>query len=197
MPQIFPGQSLTAEPKNAPYENPPQMIKPEEALLWHVERLAKPERVNALLDAIELDTTIVELTEGILRGAVMMGRHSIDVSLIIAPVLHEIIKSTAESADLDFDEGYPDETSEKNRVAYEISNHKARKMLKEYERETGEELTDLEEGGLQAIQDEQGSLENKIEQKDQMEMDLSSSKGLMSKPSLAVKKSVVEQEGIL
>lgn len=197
MPQIFPGQSLTAEPKNAPYENPPQMIKPEEALLWHVERLAKPERVNALLDAIELDTTIVELTEGILRGAVMMGRHSIDVSLIIAPVLHEIIKSTAESADLDFDEGYPDETSEKNRVAYEISNHKARKMLKEYERKTGEELTDLEEGGLQAIQDEQGSLENKIEQKDQMEMDLSSSKGLMSKPSLAVKKSVVEQEGIL
>ena len=197
MPQIFPGQSLTAEPKNAPYENPPQMIKPEEALLWHVERLAKPERVNALLDAIELDTTIVELTEGILRGAVMMGRHSIDVSLIIAPVLHEIIKSTAESADLDFDEGYPDETSEKNRVAYEISNHKARKMLKEYERKTGEELTDLDEGGLQAIQDEQGSLENKIEQKDQMEMDLSSSKGLMSKPSLAVKKSVVEQEGIL
>ena len=197
MPQIFPGQSLTAEPKNAPYENPPQMIKPEEALLWHVERLAKPERVNALLDAIELDTTIVELTEGILRGAVMMGRHSIDVSLIIAPVLHEIIKSTAESADLDFDEGYPDETSEKNRVAYEISNHKARKMLKEYERKTGEELTDLEEGGLQAIQDEQGSLENKIEQKDQMETDLSSSNGLMSKPSLAVKKSVVEQEGIL
>ena len=33
---IIPGQSLTAEPKNAPYENPPQMTEPEEAVFFGV-----------------------------------------------------------------------------------------------------------------------------------------------------------------
>ena len=31
---IIPGQSLTAEPKNAPYENPPELTTPEDAVEW-------------------------------------------------------------------------------------------------------------------------------------------------------------------
>ena len=79
---IIPGQSLTAEPKNAPYENPPQMTEPEEVVFFHLERLAK--RTDDLLDAMELGLDVVTLTEGILRGAVMEGRHSVDVSLKVS-----------------------------------------------------------------------------------------------------------------
>ena len=125
MAQIFPGQSLTAEPKNAPYERPPQMVKPEEAMLWHLNRITEPDKAEAVLDLLELDTSVVEMTEGVLRAAVINGRHSIDVSLIIAPVLHEVIKTMAEKAGIDFEEGFPDDSDQKKAVKYQISEKKA------------------------------------------------------------------------
>ena len=45
---------------------------------------------------LELGVDVVTLTEGILRAAVAMGKHSIDVSLIIGPIIHELIKSNAD-----------------------------------------------------------------------------------------------------
>ena len=41
---IIPGQSLTAEPKNAPYENPPEINTEEDAIMWHLERLSEEGR---------------------------------------------------------------------------------------------------------------------------------------------------------
>ena len=143
MAQIFPGQSLTAEPKNAPYERPPQMVKPEEAMLWHLNRITEPDKAEAVLDLLELDTTVVEMTEGVLRSAVLNGRHSIDVSLIIAPVMHEVIKTMAEEAGIDFEEGFPDDSEQKKKVRYQINEKKALKLLEKYEEETGEEYTDF------------------------------------------------------
>lgn len=126
---IFPGQSLTAEPKNAPYENAPEMVDPEEAVMWHMERLAEPKRMNHVLDALELGMDVVSLTEGLLRGAVLDGRHSIDVSLIIAPVIHELINSSAKAAGIDYEEGIPDDSEDQSKVKYQIDSRKAQKMI--------------------------------------------------------------------
>lgn len=130
---IFPGQSLTAEPKNAPYENPPQYTKPEEALDFHLERLTETDRMDAMMEALELDFTVVELTEGILRGAVMDGRHSVDVSLLIAPIVHEFIRTTAEKSGIDFVEFENDDEEQRENVRYQINEHKAQKILKDFE----------------------------------------------------------------
>ena len=35
----IPGQSLTSEPKNYAWERPPQYDLPEEALMFHLEKL--------------------------------------------------------------------------------------------------------------------------------------------------------------
>ena len=128
--QVIPGQSLTAEPKNAPYENPPEMNVPEEAIMWHLERLVEPERMDALLDMLELGMDVVTLTEGLLRGAVLEGRHSVDVSMIIAPVVHEFITSSAEKAGVDFEEGFPDDTEDREALKYQVREAKALKQLK-------------------------------------------------------------------
>ena len=135
---ILPGQSLTAEPKNAPYENPPEMTDPEDAITWHLGRLSEPKRMNALLDTLELGMDVVTLTEGLLRGAVLDGRHNIDVSLIVAPVIHELINSTAMRAGLDFDEGVPDDTEKQKKIQYQINSRKARKMIAESKGSKGE-----------------------------------------------------------
>lgn len=136
---IIPGQSLTAEPKNAPYENPPEITTAEDAIMWHLNRLQDEEKFQALADTLELGLDVVTITEGLLRGAVMGGIHSIDVSLIIAPVIHEYITSTAEKLDIDFEEGLPDDSENRDAIEYQINEKKAKDMLADLDMEVEEE----------------------------------------------------------
>ena len=84
----IPGQSLTTEPKNYPWENPPEYADPEDALMWHMDKLGDPEKTKAALGLLELGLDVVTLTEGILRGAVADGIHTIDTSLIRRFIRH-------------------------------------------------------------------------------------------------------------
>ena len=180
---IIPGQSLTAEPKNAPYENPPQMTKPEDAVFWHLDRLA--DKTEDLLDAMELGLDVVTLTEGILRGAVMEGRHNVDVSLIIAPIIHEFIKGGADRAGIEYEEGFPDDSKEKRKVKYAINSKKARKLLDEYEKKTGE-TTDFLSGETDTTdeQEEMMPVEGIMDNEAMMsEEPTAPTGGLMSRPS--------------
>ena len=108
----IPGQSLTSEPKNSRWENPPRMVDPEESLLWHLEKLQKPKSMEAAAGMMALGIDILTLTEGVLRAAVAEGEHSIDVSLIIAPVIHEYIKGIGDAAGVDYKEGFEDDEEE-------------------------------------------------------------------------------------
>lgn len=110
----IPGQSLTTEPRNAPFERPPEIVDPEEALQVHLTKLNKPEAIEDAMFYLELGVDIRTLTEGILRSAVMNGIHTIDVSLIIAPVVHQFIKSAADELGVKYDEGFEDKDKEYN-----------------------------------------------------------------------------------
>lgn len=136
---IIPGQSLTAEPKNAPYENPPELTTAEDSIMWHLNRLQDEEKFQALADTLELGLDVVTITEGLLRGAVMGGIHSIDISLIIAPVIHEYITSTAEKLGIDFEEGLPDDSEQREGIEYQINEKKAKDMLAELDMEVEDE----------------------------------------------------------
>ena len=137
---IIPGQSLTAEPKNAPYENPPELNTAEDSIMWHLNRLQDTEKFKALADTLELGLDVVTITEGLLRGAVLNGIHSIDISLVIAPVLHEYITSTAEKLGIDFDEGLPDNSELDDAIEYQINEKKAKDMLAELDMEVEEDM---------------------------------------------------------
>ena len=141
----IPGQSLTTEPKNAPYERPPEIVDPIEAIDVHIDNLLKPGAMEDVLYFLEYGVDLVTLIQGILRSAVMEGMHSIDVSLIIAPVLHEYIKGFAEAADLDYDEGFENE-QQKKALSYRRDVDRAKKMLEELRKQEGEEIpTTMEE----------------------------------------------------
>jgi hypothetical protein len=179
---IIPGQSLTAEPKNAPYENSPSMSKPEDAIMWHLNRLMEPDKAEALFDAMEMGIDVVTLTEGLLRGAVLDGRHSIDVSLIIGPVVHEFIKTSAERVGIDFDEGIPDDSKEKTKVKYQINTKKAAKVL-EGLKKSGK-LSDPEEAPVVDMPTDVMEMSDEA-----MPMPPMGGKGLMARPS--------KEEGVL
>tara|TARA_R110000824_G_scaffold144508_4_gene312445 strand:- start:1476 stop:2006 length:531 start_codon:yes stop_codon:yes gene_type:complete len=143
----IPGQSLTSEPKNSPWENPPQMTTPEEAVMWHIERLGKPKKVKSVVGLLSLDLDVVTMTEGILRGAVAEGRHSVDVSLIIAPIIHEYIKGIGDAAKIDYNEGLDDgeEDIDLREVNMALREKEVEDILKNIEDGEEIDLSPLEE----------------------------------------------------
>ena len=100
---------------------------------------------------------VVTVVEGILRSAVMEGVHSIDVSLIIAPALHEFIKNFADEAGVDYDEGFTNEREEKA-LSYRRDVEAARKMLaeaKEEEEPKRDPLPGMMEEEQEPVQEEE------------------------------------------
>ena len=140
----IPGQSLTTEPKNVPYENPPEIVDPELAAMAHLEKLNNADAVESLLFFLESGIDVVTLTEALCRSAVIQGVHSIDVSLIIAPVIHEFIKSCADAAEIEYDEGI-DNKKEREATRYSRDVVRARRMLKDLKVNPEETVSEVEE----------------------------------------------------
>lgn len=138
----IPGESLTKAPGSMPFERPPEITDPEEAIQMHLSRLSKADKTQDLLDMLELDIDVVTLTEGILRSAVATGIHSIDISLAIAPVVHEFIKTTAEDAGIEFNEGLDDPKEKQKRKA--IDKAKAAKLVEKFRKENKNKKTEEE-----------------------------------------------------
>lgn len=91
----IPGQSLTGEPRQYPWESPPELDKVEDVIKFYVDKLSSQEVMDDLFIALDEGFPLNILVKSILTTGVMEGMHSIDVSMIVAPVLHEYILGAA------------------------------------------------------------------------------------------------------
>ena len=100
-----PGMSLTAELGNRPWQQPPQYSTVEEALQYYIPRLTNPELLDQLLDVMETGIPLTTIANAMQTGGVMEGKHSLDVGILIIPVLIETMAYLAEEAGVEYDEG--------------------------------------------------------------------------------------------
>ena len=98
----IPGQSLTTEPKSRQREQPPKYTTTEEALSFYIPRLSDAELMAPMVDAMEDGTTVVAVADMIQSSGVMSGLHTLDVGLIISPVLVELLITQAQLADIEY-----------------------------------------------------------------------------------------------
>lgn len=115
----IPGQSLTDEPKNFAWERPPEITDPDKAIAYHMDYLSNPEVVESTLFILASGLPVKNFVDTILTNAVGNGIHSIDISMIIKPVLEEAVVLTAVEADIkfleEFDNSKAKEASQKTR----------------------------------------------------------------------------------
>lgn len=149
----IPGQSLTSEPKNRPWRNPPQLDTVEDAMEYYLPKLSSPEIAPRLLDVIERGIPLTSLAETIVTGGAMQGIHSIDVGILINPILVEFMKGMAEIAEVEYNLGDKDKDEEPDPQLLQL----AMKELKESEdvieqasTDTQEEIIEEEPQGLMA-----------------------------------------------
>ena len=65
-----PGQSLTDEPKNYPWERPPEVTDPNEAVLYHLDRVTDPDVIDNVFQAFDFGLPVKVLTDSMMTATV-------------------------------------------------------------------------------------------------------------------------------
>lgn len=94
----IPGMSLTKEPGNAPYEQPPLYAEPEKALAFYLQKMSDEEFIDDLMFILEQGMPVEIFVDSMTSTGVMEGYHTFDVKVLISPIIHEYITNLALAA---------------------------------------------------------------------------------------------------
>lgn len=95
--QPIPGQSLTTEPKNNPWEQPPQMSDIEEVTKYYIMRLANQDVIDDFAAMIDAGLPLAPLVKTIVNGGTLRGLHTVDAGMLVTPVIHTFLKQALQS----------------------------------------------------------------------------------------------------
>ena len=87
----IPGQSLTDEPGNYPWEHPPQYVTTDGAAdhLWN--RMSEPEFAEQIIAMLDAGVPVEAIARTVLFGGFLKGKFSPDVAFIIAEPVMKMI----------------------------------------------------------------------------------------------------------
>lgn len=98
----IPGMSMTHELGARPWQTPPKYATVEEALEYYLPRMQDNSFTDSLINVIEMGMPLTTLANTIQLAGVMEGRHSVDVGILIMPVLIEMMQLVAEAEGVEY-----------------------------------------------------------------------------------------------
>ena len=101
----IPGQSLTAELGARPWQQPSQYSTVEEAIDYYVTRIESEEVTTQLLDVLEMGVPVTTVANAMQSSSVMEGKHTVDVGMLVLPVIIELISLIADAAKIKYTSG--------------------------------------------------------------------------------------------
>jgi hypothetical protein len=126
----IPGMSLTTEPGNRPWENPPEMVTIQEVARFYTDRILDEDSEDAILQALDQGISIENIAEATLRSAVTEGRHTIDMLVLAHPIVRELLMFVADSNGVKYTESYKKQAKEK-RVPYSVAKRLMQEVVAE------------------------------------------------------------------
>ena len=156
----IPGQSLTAELGARPWQHPPQYNTVEEAMDFYAPRILEPQFRGQIVDVMELGIPLTTIANSLQSGGVMQGKHSIDVGILIMPVLIEMLSYVGDEEKIDYVVGtemqepekgkFRDSTIAKALRSVEDKMEEEQPQVPMQEEETTETMGEPEATGLMA-----------------------------------------------
>ena len=99
------GQHLTGPFGDRPWQNPSQYSTVEEALEFYIPRLMDETFADQLIDVIEMGIPLTAIANSLQLASVMEGKHSIDVGILLMPILIELLELIATNAKVECNKG--------------------------------------------------------------------------------------------
>ena len=93
----IPGMGMTFEVGSRPWQTPPELTAVEQATDYYVERMNTDAFKGQLIDVIEMGVPLATLANTIQLASVMEGIHSVDVGILMIPIIVELLITIADS----------------------------------------------------------------------------------------------------
>lgn len=153
----IPGQSLTAEPKSRPWRRPYRFNTVDEAVEFYVPMFGDEMFTSLLAEQMENGIPLTTIAEILTTSNTMEGNHSIDVAVLVSPVLIEAMLYVADEFDIKPVIGTESELYKNTTLDSEI----VRRAVKKIKSEPSEDL-EMIEGETEEMPEE--SVEVEIEE---------------------------------
>ena len=118
----IPGMGMTAELGGRPWQTPPTYTTVEEASDYYVERMSNPAFREQLIDVMEMKIPLTTLANTIQLASVMEGLHTVDVGMLMIPILVETMMLIGDSADVKYVTGMEETKGERPAMINKIIN---------------------------------------------------------------------------
>lgn len=96
----IPGQSLTDEPGNYPWEHAPQTASIEEATDYVYESIMKPKNMERMFTMLRMGIPIEALVKVITFAGFLEGKWTVDVAKLLEPIVAMMITGEASLANI-------------------------------------------------------------------------------------------------
>ena len=96
----IPGQSLTDEPKNYVWENPPRFSKVEDSATFIWERLHKKETLSKIILMLQTGVSVEAITRVIIFSGYLEGAFSIDSAILLTPAVQKMVLAIGKAANI-------------------------------------------------------------------------------------------------
>jgi len=131
----IPGMSLTHELGARPWQSPAQFTTVDETINFYMDRMATEEYMEQAIEVMEMGVPVTTIANTMQMAGVMEGKHSIDVGMLVIPLIMEMLMLIAENAGIEYDDGLSDDKPTKTSDA----------RLDMIRREMKERIDDVEE----------------------------------------------------
>ena len=111
----IPGMSLTHELGARPWQQPAQFPDVDSAIEYYMRRMTSEEFIEQLIDILEMGVPVTTVANTLQLSSVMEGKHTVDVGMLVVPLLMEMMMMLAESAGIEYDSGLEDPEKNKTR----------------------------------------------------------------------------------
>ena len=101
----IPGESLVAELGGRPWQTPPKMTTVDEAVDYYMERMSSEEFMEQVIGVMESGVPVAVIANTIQLASVMDGVHSVDIGMLVVPIIMEMMMLLGDSAGIEYNLG--------------------------------------------------------------------------------------------
>ena len=124
----IPGMGMTFEVGSRPWQTPPEITTVEQATNYYVERMNTDQFKAQLVDVIEMGVPLATLANTIQLASVMEGVHSVDVGMLVIPIIVELLMTIAEAEGVQYQTGMEGMETERPTAVSRIINDKMNEL---------------------------------------------------------------------
>tara|TARA_R110000824_G_scaffold88348_4_gene217234 strand:- start:165 stop:662 length:498 start_codon:yes stop_codon:yes gene_type:complete len=150
----IPGQSLTMELGARPWQNASRFTTVDDTIDYYMERMSSEEFMVQLAEVLESGVPVTSIANSIQLSSVMEGVHTVDVGMLVLPMIMEMLMMIGDSAGVKYDKGLenPNKPILRNStIAKAVAEYEAKIEDKDVVEETEDkEVEDEEPTGLMA-----------------------------------------------